>query len=1598
MIDETFRSERDVGDFIESARRPVRSRTKRPKRRLASQAGHRSSRSNSRSQADLLHAIEEIESQLHSMAGPRQRGYDADYGLDEDYAPGFGDRRMAQRSHGTDQRTDRPFNPRSTSNQRSARSLSRNTHKDQYASRLERIEEQISRVSSMLNERTQPLNQTRSLHQAGHEMTPQDYTYPSSMDMADDDYENAPSHQLYRRDMRASSQPVQPRARKAAAPRQKPNLDSAIRQIMDRAQSLNGDYAPHPHRAGPDEGRHGRAHDRDDAAIGLLRDEVANLRELLEQANFSGATEQTLNEIATLSSRIDSISTMLGQERSDPKMQDMLRDLHALLDKPAQDPNIDRHFDRILSKLDTMPQANHDAEFARLSEQLDMLRTMLGDAPRAQHFSSLENQIGTLANRLSSLEENVRETHSHKRSGDDGLQDLDYRLQSLQGLLEQLNPSDHLTRLEDQLSSVADRLEHGTDTVRGPLDALAHQVESLTSLVGQQGQASQEKTFAALADRVAELDQRLREGQEAETRFDHVEQTLARIDDMLARQMETSGLSGIEDRLAHLTKQLDQQASKPMDRAPSALDPKALAGLESQISSLADRLDAATKDPYDTAHFEALTDRLDSLAEQFDRSQSRFDAVDRLGQDIQRLAKQPQAGGGTMGSALLDQTKDVAEEAALRALQQIGPLGSSVGDSNLDAILDGLKDDMHGLRNMARAKEDATQEGLHSVSKALNSIVARLASLEDQVRKSEEMPSPAPALSAPNVQMAQAPTAAPVKEEKAERSGLGRLLSRKKKSADAAETTSSAPATTANDGTPLSAQQILAQRAAMGRGQNYQATSTTAQTKAQEQEQAHSAPAPQQAGAATASIAHAHNQGQAQQQMQTQGSAQPHRAPSITLSGKIGGAATAAALAPAAPQVDMEPNVGHAEAIAPQQAAPIARPQSAQIIRDDAGPAPQKTGKGAVSKADFIAAARRAAQAAARESAQAEADRSVAQSFMDRLKGKGKDKDKPNPAESASDTAQPKMNRKQRRAAVAQAAQQANQNKAAPDGALDPMSLLGDDANSVSDHMGHGLDILGPEYEEKVGLFNRIGQAVSRNSRPLLLAAAAILLAITTLQMAKNPDSSLYALFNDPVPQVQSQTGTADASGDVGILNSGNLAPDASLSSPPEATAPAMGLGDTSTEPSVSDAPAPFSGDGSSVTPSSGSLAPDLTGEQVDRAIAFSSASGAQNVPDGPTITAHDAQATSLGPRRPEIIEDQMPAKSQPGMSGDAGIDLTPTSAIERSVIPAMSKSAAQQAMPKQVVGASAPAASAIQSATQMNALLSPGVATSPIMSAAQGGDTLAQFELGRRLTLGDGVSVDMKKAADWFEKAANQSMPQAQYSLANLYEKGHGVKKDLMVARLWYERAAQQGNIKAMHNLAVLYAEGGLGKPDFKQATDWFIKAADHGLKDSQYNLAILFARGMGVKQDLIQSYKWFAIAAHNGDRGAATKRDEVSNVLSHAQKKTAKAIVEAWVPKVAKPSANQVASIPDAWRVKAGAVPGQAGVKMVDPGKPNAAIIRQAQDMLTALGFNTGRPDGQIGPRTRTAIRNFQKSAGLPIDGKLTPALMQALAMRLS
>ncbi len=278
------------------------------------------------------------------------------------------------------------------------------------------------------------------------------------------------------------------------------------------------------------------------------------------------------------------------------------------------------------------------------------------------------------------------------------------------------------------------------------------------------------------------------------------------------------------------------------------------------------------------------------------------------------------------------------------------------------------------------------------------------------------------------------------------------------------------------------------------------------------------------------------------------------------------------------------------------------------------------------------------------------------------------------------------------------------------------------------------------------------------------------------------------------------------------------------------------------------------------------------------------------------------------------------------------------------------------------------------------------GIQPPSLVAAAKSADPVALFEIGARYTDGRGVAADMKQAASWYQLSADKGYAPAQYRLASMYEKGNGVDRDLVKAKQYYEQAANQGNASAMHNLAVLYASGTVGPQDYDSAANWFIRAADLGVSDSQFNLAILYARGNGVKQDLQESYKWFAIAAKSGDKDAAQKRDEVANAMKPADLESARAKVDLWKVQQVDPKANGT-DIPDEWTTGKGVNTASIDMKKA---------IRNIQAILNKNGFDAGAPDGAMGDKTVAALKSFQKSVGLPADGRVTDQVVKELLAR--
>ncbi|MGV1790441.1 peptidoglycan-binding protein [Rhizobium sp. A37_96] len=367
------------------------------------------------------------------------------------------------------------------------------------------------------------------------------------------------------------------------------------------------------------------------------------------------------------------------------------------------------------------------------------------------------------------------------------------------------------------------------------------------------------------------------------------------------------------------------------------------------------------------------------------------------------------------------------------------------------------------------------------------------------------------------------------------------------------------------------------------------------------------------------------------------------------------------------------------------------------------------------------------------------------------------------------------------------------------------------------------------------------------------------------------------------------------------------------------------------------------------------------------------------------------SQAAAPAPATTDTAEAQpaaAPVDPAPVPASDhltAAAPLDGNQAATETLTPAGSAAPAQQTaafVQPDKAAAAAPAATA----AAPEIAVPDGIQPPSLVAAAKSADPVALFEIGARYTDGRGVTADMKQAANWYQLSADKGYAPAQYRLASMYEKGNGVDRDLVKAKQYYEQAANQGNASAMHNLAVLYASGTAGPQDYDTAANWFIRAADLGISDSQFNLAILYARGNGVKQDLQESYKWFAIAAKSGDKDAAQKRDEVANAMKPADLEGARAKVDLWKVQSADPKANGT-DIPDEWTTGKGVNTASIDMKKA---------IRNIQAILNKNGFDAGTPDGTMGDKTVSALKSFQKSVGLPADGRVTDQVVKELLAR--
>ena len=169
---------------------------------------------------------------------------------------------------------------------------------------------------------------------------------------------------------------------------------------------------------------------------------------------------------------------------------------------------------------------------------------------------------------------------------------------------------------------------------------------------------------------------------------------------------------------------------------------------------------------------------------------------------------------------------------------------------------------------------------------------------------------------------------------------------------------------------------------------------------------------------------------------------------------------------------------------------------------------------------------------------------------------------------------------------------------------------------------------------------------------------------------------------------------------------------------------------------------------------------------------------------------------------------------------------------------------------------------------------------------AAEAGSIFGMYNYGCCYLDGDGGEKNYTEAVKWFRKSADGKNAYAMVNLGWCYQNGLGVDKDLKAAREYYRKAAEAGSIFGMYSYGWCYMNEVGGEKNYAEAVKWFRKSAAGKNANAMFNLGWCYENGYGVDKNLPEAARWYREAQKNGvaEAEAALRRVLVPAAVSSA------------------------------------------------------------------------------------------------------------------
>ena len=268
--------------------------------------------------------------------------------------------------------------------------------------------------------------------------------------------------------------------------------------------------------------------------------------------------------------------------------------------------------------------------------------------------------------------------------------------------------------------------------------------------------------------------------------------------------------------------------------------------------------------------------------------------------------------------------------------------------------------------------------------------------------------------------------------------------------------------------------------------------------------------------------------------------------------------------------------------------------------------------------------------------------------------------------------------------------------------------------------------------------------------------------------------------------------------------------------------------------------------------------------------------------------------------------------------------------------------------------------------------------AVKAIEAQAFQGNAEAQHDLAAIYTAGHGgVTQNFDKAAFWFREASDNGIANARYNLGVLYHQGLGRERDLGRALYWYREAARLEHAEAQYNLGIAHIEGIGTDYDPRLAAAFFERAANNGIMEAAYNLGLIYENGLLGDTKPDEALLWYKIAADQGSADAKMAMAQLAKNLQIDMKD-----VDRLVERMQQINQSVKGRTAGPEKTSSNQAPSAVNEQQ--------AMTAQIQEYLMLTGAYAGPADGISGPQTEKAIRSYQASNNLTVDGKVTQVLL--------